>query len=127
MILLFLEQKQNRVITLTQILQGLLFSIRDKVLGLAVKNICNLTTIYTSGFCHRCLVIKSNSFATPWIVAHQDPLSMGFPRQKYWTGLPFASSGDLHDPDIEPPSPILAGGFFTIEPPGKAPFGFTSL
>ena len=44
---------------------------------------------------------------------------MGFPRQKYWTGLPFASSGDLHDPEIEPPSPILAGGFFTIEPPGK--------
>ena len=44
---------------------------------------------------------------------------MGFPRQEYWSGLPFPSPGDLPDPGIEPMSPALAGGFFTTEPPGK--------
>ena len=47
---------------------------------------------------------------------------MGFPRQEYWSGLPFPSPGDLSDPGIEPVSPAfpaLAGGFFTTEPPGK--------
>ena len=41
-------------------------------------------------------------FATPCAVARQAPLSMGFPRQKYWSGLPFSSPGDLLDPGIEP-------------------------
>ena len=44
---------------------------------------------------------------------------MGFPRQEYWSGLPFASPGDLPDPGIKPAFPVLAGGFFTTEPPGK--------
>ena len=52
---------------------------------------------------------------TPWTVVCQAALSMGFPRQEYWSGLP----GDLTDPGIEPASPLLAGGFFTTEPPGK--------
>ena len=58
-------------------------------------------------------------FATPWAVAPQAPLSMGFPRQEYWTGLPFPLPGDLPDPGIElisPASPALAGEFFTTEP-----------
>ena len=50
---------------------------------------------------------------------HQAPLSKGFPRQEYWSGLPFHSPGDLPDPGIELMSPALADGFFTIEPPGK--------
>ena len=58
----------------------------------------------------------SDSFATPWTVAHQAPLSMEFSRQEYWSGLPFASPGDLPDPWIEPASPALAGGFFATEP-----------
>ena len=58
-------------------------------------------------------------FAIPWTVALQAPLSMGFPRQEYWSGLPFPSPGDLLDPGIEPESPVLASGFFTTEPPGK--------
>ena len=45
---------------------------------------------------------------------------MGFPRQEYWSGLPFPSLGDLSDPGIEPTSPALVGRFFTIEPPEKA-------
>ena len=59
---------------------------------------------------------------TLWAVAHQAPLSMGFPRQVYWSGLPFPSPGDLPDPGIEPESPGLAGGFYTTEPPGKPHF-----
>ena len=46
-------------------------------------------------------------FVTPWTVAHQAPLSMGFSRQDYWSGLPFPSPGDLPDPGVEPGSPAL--------------------
>ena len=47
------------------------------------------------------------TLATPWTVARQTPLSMGFSRQEYWSGLPFPSPGDLPDPGIEPESPSL--------------------
>ena len=47
----------------------------------------------------------SCSFATPWTVARQAPLSMGFSRQEYCSGLPFPSPGDLPDPRIKPVSP----------------------
>ena len=60
----------------------------------------------------------SNS-ATPWTIAHQAPLSVGFPWQEYWSGLPFTSPGDLQDSRMEPKSPKLSGRFFTTEPPGK--------
>ena len=49
---------------------------------------------------------------TLWIVAHQAPLSMGFSKQEYWSGLPFPSPGDLPDPGIETAPPELAGRFF---------------
>ena len=55
-------------------------------------------------------------FATLWTVARQAPLSMGFSRQEYWSGLPFPPPGDLPDPGIEPESlksPALEGGFLT--------------
>ena len=52
-------------------------------------------------------------------LAHQAPLSIGFPKQEYWSGLPFPPPGDLPDPGIECVSPSLAGRFFTTEPPGK--------
>ena len=58
---------------------------------------------------------------TPWTVAHQVPLSMGFLRQEYWSGLPFPSPGDLPDPGIECTSPASAGRFFITELPGKPP------
>ena len=50
--------------------------------------------------------------ATPWTVAHQAPLSMGFSRQEYRSGLPFLSPGDFPDPGVEPVSPALTGRFF---------------
>ena len=56
---------------------------------------------------------------TPWAVAHQAPLSRGFPRQEYWSGLLFIPPGDLPDSGVEPASPLLADGLFTTEPPGK--------
>ena len=59
---------------------------------------------------------------TPWAVAHQAPLSMGFSRQECRTRLPFPTPRDLPNPWIQcssPASPTLAGGFFTTEPPGK--------
>ena len=58
-------------------------------------------------------------FATPWTVAYQASPSMGFSRQKYWSGLPFPSPGDLPDPGIEPGSPALEADALTSEPPGK--------
>ena len=57
-----------------------------------------------------------------WTVAHQAPLSMGFSRQEYWSGLPFPSPGDPADPGIKPTclaSPALAGGFLTTKSPRK--------
>ena len=60
-----------------------------------------------------------DSFATQRTVACQAPLSMGYSRQEHWSGLPFPSLGDLSFPGIKPASPALAGGFFTIESPGK--------
>ena len=59
-------------------------------------------------------------FAIPWtVVALLVLLSMGFSRQKYWSGLPFPPPGDLPDSEIEPASPALAGRFFTSEPLGS--------
>ena len=59
---------------------------------------------------------------TPWIVAHQAPLSMEFSRQEYWSGLPFPSTGDLLDPGIKPASPAMQAVFAT-EPSGKSKVG----
>ena len=50
----------------------------------------------------------------PWTVAHQAPLSMGFSRQEYWSGLPFPSPGDLPNPGIEPRSPTLQADNFNL-------------
>ena len=59
-------------------------------------------------------------FVTPWTVAYHVPLSMGFPGQEYWSGLPFPSPGDLPDPGIEPRSPVLQMDSLPSEPPGIA-------
>ena len=64
-------------------------------------------------------------FVTPWAIARQAPLSMGFSRQECWSGFPFPSPGDLPNPGIEPTflaSPALAGRFFATMPPGKPIF-----
>ena len=53
----------------------------------------------------------------PWTVGHQAPLSMGFSRQEYWSGLPFPSPGDLPETGIEPGSPELQADSLLFEPP----------
>ena len=58
-------------------------------------------------------------FETPWMVAHQAPLSMEFSRQEYWSGLPFPPPGDLPNPGIKPRSPALQADSLPSEPPGK--------
>ena len=58
-------------------------------------------------------------FATPWTVAYQAPLSIGFSRQESWSGLPFPSPGGLPDQGIEPGFPALQADALTSEPPGK--------
>ena len=62
-------------------------------------------------------LIRVRLFATPWTVAYKAPLSMGFSRQEYWSGLPFPSPGDLPDPGIESRSPALQADALTFEPP----------
>ena len=61
----------------------------------------------------------SKSIVITWTVVHQVPVSMGFPRQEYCSGLPFPPTWNLPDPGIEPTSPAFAGRFFTTEPSGK--------
>ena len=58
--------------------------------------------------------------ATPWTIAHQAPLSMGFSGQEYWSGLPFLSPEDNPDTGIEPRSPCVTGRFFTVWVKGKS-------
>ena len=68
------------------------------------------------------LLLSRPTLSIPWTVACQAPLSMGFSRQEYWSGLPFPSPGDLLNPGIKPASlksPALAGGSLPLAPPGK--------
>jgi len=66
------------------------------------NNSCHLLSTY---YVRACVLSHVRFFATPWTVAHQAPLSMGFPRQEYWSGSPFPPPGDLPDPVIKPVSP----------------------
>ena len=68
------------------------------------------------------LVVTSNSFATPWAIAHQVPLSVDFPRQEYWSGLPCLPPWDLPNLGIKPKSPASAAlqvDSLPTKPPGK--------
>ena len=64
------------------------------------------------------LSVMSESFMTPWTIACQVLLSMGFPRQEYWSGLSFPSPGDIPNPEIQPLSPALEADS-TSEPSAK--------
>ena len=64
--------------------------------------------------------VVSNSLQTPWTVAHQAPLSMGFSRQEYGRGLPLPSPGDLPDPGIKPGSSALQADSLPFEPQKEA-------
>ena len=68
-----------------------------------------------------------SDFGTLWTAARQAPLSMGFSRQEYWSGLPFPSPGDLPNPGIESKSPALAGGFFTTSATWEVPVEYEKV
>ena len=99
-------------------------------------------TLWTAALCHplsltshhayvcahvcvcTCALSRVRLCVTPWTVACGAPLSMGFSRQEYCSGLPFPPPGDLSDPGIEPTSPVspsLAGRFFTLHFPQNSP------
>ena len=93
--------------------------------------------LYTHIYVHACCVWAKSlqsclTLCNPiWTVAHQAPLSMGFSRQEYWSGLLWPPPGDHPDPEIEPASPVssaslvspaLAGGFFTTNTTWEAPY-----
>ena len=93
-VLMTVESHNIQLATWKQTLGGLSVSLHVFILG----NLCAQSLSHVDS-------------ATPWSVAPQAPLSMGFPRQGYWSGLPFPSPGDLPDPGIEPQSltcPALA-------------------
>ena len=81
-------------------------------------------TEFSFGFNNVCVHAQlCPTLCNPWTETYESPLSMEFPRQEYWSGLPFPPPGDLLDPGVEPTSPgspTLAGRFFTTEPPGKS-------
>ena len=67
-----------------------------------------------------CVLSHVQLFVTEQTVAHQVSLSLGFPGQEYWSGLPFSPPDDLPDPGVKLMSPALAGIFLTCEPPWEA-------
>ena len=74
------------------------------------------------------LVTKScPTLVTPWSIAHHAPLSMGFPRQEYWSRLPFLSPRNLPKLGVKSMSPTLQVNCFTTEPPGKLTEQYTRV
>ena len=89
----------------------------------SIKDINLLKMLMTiDSILRACVLNHIQLFVTPWSVADQVPLALGFSRQEHWSGLPFSPTGDLINPGIKAEcaaSPALADGFFTTEPPGK--------
>ena len=73
----------------------------------AGRKLCSSTSCTLESPAHAQSLTHVHPFATPRSVAHQAPLSMEFPKQKYWNGLPFSSPGDLPNPGIKPEYPAL--------------------
>ena len=86
---------------------------------LFVKWINNRVLLCGTWWWFSSVVQSCPTLATPWTVARQAPLSMGFSRQEYWSGLPFPSPGDLPDPGIKPRSPALQADSLLTELRGK--------
>ena len=84
-----------------------------------LQNFSNNASLGSVLFVFNHSAMSTQLFATTRTVTHQAPLSMGFPRQEYSSGLPFPFAGDLPNPGIELTSPALAGRFFTTEPQGS--------
>ena len=90
-----------------------LLSQEDSMIFLRKQDVCNKRRKEIEGVSRS---VMSDSFATPWTVAPQSPLSMGFSRQEYWNGSPFHSPGDLHDPGMKSRSLALQADSLPSEP-----------
>ena len=99
---------------------------REKILLVISQRLSPFSPVYTHSFfaksCHSLLdecvncSVVSQLLVTPWLGAHQAPLSMEVSMQEYWNGLPFPSPGDLPDPGIEPGTPALWTDSLPSEP-----------
>ena len=98
----------------SQMLMAIL-SRRDYDFFLSLRGV-----LFWLNMCSVTLVVQL--FVTPWTVAHQASLSMGFSRQEYWSGLPFPPGGDLPNPGIEPMSPASQAVSLPAEPSGRLPW-----
>ena len=89
-----------------------------------IQNKFEFTLVYSSVFLFAVVAIiqllsRVPLFETPWTVGHMAPLSMGFSRQEYWSGLPCPPPGDFPNQGIEPRFPALRADSLPSEPPGK--------
>ena len=103
---LITKRKKWQLASAHLLIYFLKYSVNHSTVATLVKQ-CKLWTVLSGAW----------RFVTPQTVVHHSPLSMGFPRQEYWSGLPFPSPGDLPDLRIEQESPVSP--LFTTEPPGK--------
>ena len=96
------------------------YFVSNELLFLNSLSFTNTTLDYFSFINNKLMKMKVKSlshvrlFVTPWTVAYHAPLSVGFSRQDYWSGLPFPSPEDLPDPGIEPKSTHIVGRHFTV-------------
>ena len=96
---------------------SIVLNSKSKFTQLATECLSTKTWLFSENESHS---VVSDSFASPWTVACQTPLFMEFSRQKYWSGLPCPSPGDLPNLGIEPGSPALQADSLSTEPPGNA-------
>ena len=121
---LFVEESTSTFINVSHIL-----GTRASQVALVVKNLpamqetkeMHVSSLGWEDFLEEKMATHSSILAWRilWTAAPQTPLSMGFPTQEYWSGLPFSPPGDLPEPGIEPRSPALQTYSLLSEPPGK--------
>ena len=119
----FQQEQQHMVTSPSVLLARCLPAVADVPLCTRVKRLSGSRRcpepITCRGFISSPLHPPWCLFATPWTVAHQAPLSMGFSRQEYWRGLPCPSPGNLPNPGIESGSPSLQADPLPSELSGK--------
>ena len=104
----------------------------ENITSQAIFNVCLMSLVGPNSLHVWVLSCSSHAqlFVTPWTVAHQAPLFMGFPRQEYWRGVPCPPPGDISDPGIKPASPAssaLQVGSFPLNHQGSRVLLFVGI
>ena len=110
-------ESSNRIRTTFVLFPSVLYVTSAAPVTKVLQESTGLLPLLPCVLCISRLVMPNSEY--PWAVAHQAPLSMGFLRQEYWSGLPFPFSGDLPDPGVKPRSPTLQTDSLLSELPGK--------